>query len=298
MVLLPLRLGPMLRFRESEVVDEVLLLNRDRAGKHIEYLSYTTGRTECDVEMAGALQALLAPLQPAGEEALDDIAASQEAQAPEGLMLDQEDTAQPLGDVLDGHEILAELGRGGMGVVSLARQQALGRIVALKTLPKHLADSERSLARFKREMRVLGGCDHPNIVKLHDSAVTTDGHHYYTMEYVPGVDLDDVFLDLQKLADQPLRSLGLDVFADAVFARGKRRRESLEMAYQKRLIQSQGGLDSDLEPEAMSLPLPQLRSHDFYARQVNVSQSQSLGGYVSAVLRIIRDAALALQNRS
>ena len=44
----PLRLDPLLVYREGELGDEVLFLNRDRNGRQVEYLSYTTGRTERD----------------------------------------------------------------------------------------------------------------------------------------------------------------------------------------------------------------------------------------------------------
>ena len=54
------------------------------------------------------------------------------------------------------YELLAEIGRGGMGVVYLARQLSLGRIVALKMLPLDLAQDEVALARFRREIATPG----------------------------------------------------------------------------------------------------------------------------------------------
>src|SRR5437764_9089319 len=94
--------------------------------------------------------------------------------------------AHRLGD----YEILAEIGRGGMGVVYLARQLSLGRLVALKMLPAGLAGDEVALARFRREVRALARCDHPNIVKLLAGGTLPDGRLYYAMEYVPGCDLE------------------------------------------------------------------------------------------------------------
>jgi hypothetical protein len=55
----PLRLDPLLLFRESETAEEVLFLNRDRNGRQVEFLSYTTGRTERDRDTGPALAALL-----------------------------------------------------------------------------------------------------------------------------------------------------------------------------------------------------------------------------------------------
>ena len=101
--------------------------------------------------------------------------------------------------VLGDYEILAEIGRGGMGVVYLARQLSLGRLVALKMLPADLAGDEVALARFRREMRLLARCDHPHIVKVLASGTLPDGQLYYAMEYVPGCDLEQVWRELSGL---------------------------------------------------------------------------------------------------
>ena len=136
------------RFRESEVADEVQLFNCLR-GKQVEYLSYTTGRTERDAEAAQVFQTALAMVHAVQADA---------AEAEEG-------SEQKKGG-FEGYELLTELGRGGMGLVHLARQEGLGRMVALKTLPMELRHEGRALTRFHREMRVLGSLDHPNIVKF------------------------------------------------------------------------------------------------------------------------------------
>src|SRR5207244_1777474 len=72
----------------------------------------------------------------------------------------------------------------------LARQLALGRLVALKMLPADLAGDDVALARFRREIRHLARCEHPNIVKVLSNGTMPDGQLYYTMEYVPGCDLE------------------------------------------------------------------------------------------------------------
>jgi serine/threonine protein kinase len=72
--------------------------------------------------------------------------------------------APPIGQCLGDFEVLAELGRGGMGVVYKARQRGLDRLVALKLLPRErLHDSVRA-ARFQRETRAAAALSHPNIV--------------------------------------------------------------------------------------------------------------------------------------
>jgi serine/threonine-protein kinase len=72
----PLRLDPLLVYHGSEAVEDVLFLNRDRNGKQVEYLSYTTGRTEQDQAAAPALAALLSLVvnRPVGAAELEELA--------------------------------------------------------------------------------------------------------------------------------------------------------------------------------------------------------------------------------
>ena len=65
------------------------------------------------------------------------------------------------------YSIQRELGRGGMGIVFLARDVALERLVAIKLLPPHLADDEQMHARFVREAKTAARLSHPNIVPIH-----------------------------------------------------------------------------------------------------------------------------------
>ena len=80
-------------------------------------------------------------------------------------------------------EILREIGRGGMAVVYLARQNDLDRLVALKELPAfHAADSDFA-ERFLRESRIAGSLSHPNIVTVHDY-FDVEATPYISMEYL------------------------------------------------------------------------------------------------------------------
>jgi serine/threonine protein kinase/tetratricopeptide (TPR) repeat protein len=95
------------------------------------------------------------------------------------------------GDRIGPYEILARLGRGGMGEVFKARDTRLDRALALKTLPaEHLGDSERR-RRLIVEARAAARLNHPNIVTIYDILDQEDGL-LVAMEYVDGVSLDQV----------------------------------------------------------------------------------------------------------
>jgi WD40 repeat protein len=95
-----------------------------------------------------------------------------------------------------GYEILTELGRGGMGVVFLARQARPNRLVALKMILS-LQAGEVHLDRFRREAEVLARLQHPNIVAIYEVG-EHDGLPFFSLEYCPGGPLD------KKLNGTPL----------------------------------------------------------------------------------------------
>jgi tRNA A-37 threonylcarbamoyl transferase component Bud32 len=83
-----------------------------------------------------------------------------------------------------------ELGRGGMGVVYLAREVRLARAVAIKVLPRDLAAAADRREAFLRESRTVGGLNHPNIVPVY-AAGERDGFVYIVMAYVEGMTLGE-----------------------------------------------------------------------------------------------------------
>src|SRR5438067_948033 len=101
---------------------------------------------------------------------------------------------QQLGD----YQILREVGRGGMGVVYEAQQLSLGRHVAIKVLPSHALLDPRHLSRFQREARSAAKLHHTNIVPVFGVG-EQDGLHYYVMQFIPGLGLDEVLEELQRL---------------------------------------------------------------------------------------------------
>ena len=95
------------------------------------------------------------------------------------------------GTELAGCVIERELGRGGMGVVYLARHVALDRPVALKVLAATAAGDADWLARFRREARAQAAVEHPHIVPVHDAGSSPEGP-YLVMRFVDGQTLFDV----------------------------------------------------------------------------------------------------------
>ncbi len=92
------------------------------------------------------------------------------------------------------YKVLRQLGRGGMGVVYLARQVRVGRDVAVKVLPSRNSNSSDAAAWLRSEAQRLGKLDHPNIVSIYD-ADEQDGVPFFSMELVNGRPLSDVAHD-------------------------------------------------------------------------------------------------------
>lgn len=92
-------------------------------------------------------------------------------------------------DRLGDFRIVRELGRGGMGVVFEAVQEALDRRVALKVMPQASLLSERQLSRFRREAHIAAQLHHSNIVPVFGSG-ESDGFHWYAMQFIGGQSLD------------------------------------------------------------------------------------------------------------
>jgi YD repeat-containing protein len=98
--------------------------------------------------------------------------------------------------VVEGFDLLEEIGHGGMGVVYKARQRSLGRLVALKMI-RPGADAEAlELARFRKEAQTMAALQHPNIVQVHDIG-SSGNRPFIAMELLPGRSL------AQDLAGKP-----------------------------------------------------------------------------------------------
>ncbi len=109
------------------------------------------------------------------------------------------ETAGSLAGERVGHyQVLSLIGAGGMGAVYLARDERLGRKVALKVLPRYVTNDERRIGRFRREARAASALNHPNIVTIYEIE-EADGVHFIATEYVEGITLR------KRLNDGPLK---------------------------------------------------------------------------------------------
>lgn len=121
-----------------------------------------------------------------------------------------------MADLIAGkYEIIATIGKGGMGTVYKARQTNLDRIVAIKMLSEDLASDAEFRARFQQEATVVAKLNHPNIVQIHD-IVSHNNTFCIIMEYLEGENLQakidrDVTVpekDLILIGAQIARALG------------------------------------------------------------------------------------------
>ena len=128
----------------------------------------------------------------------------------------------PTGTLLGGYEIVCAIGAGGMGEVYEARDNKLGRNVAIKVLPEAFAHDHERLARFEREARMLAALNHPNIATIF-GLEQSGGVHYLVMELVSGQTL------AERLTAGPLSiEEALQIAAQIA--------EALEAAHEKRVI--------------------------------------------------------------
>jgi serine/threonine-protein kinase len=96
------------------------------------------------------------------------------------------------GRKLGPYQLIERLGSGGMGEVWLAKHHLLKRRCAIKLIRSELTDDPMALARFQREVDATAMLAHPNTVQVFDYGIAEDGTFYYTMEYLPGLTLEDL----------------------------------------------------------------------------------------------------------
>ena len=142
-------------------------------------------------------------LQPQLEELLGSVAIIEQLKSTSvGSLKESEvrDRIQlPMPETIGEYKVLSELGRGGMGVVYLAKHQTLGRQVAVKVLPPSLATTEERVNRFRSEAQAAARLHHTNIVGVFGVG-HNESFHYYVMDFVAGRGMDEVIRERAKIA--------------------------------------------------------------------------------------------------
>jgi serine/threonine-protein kinase len=160
------------------------------------------------------------------------------------------------------YELLSTLGKGGMGVVYLARDQQLDEEVALKVLrPDVMKEDPSLLDRFKQEIKLARRITHRNVLRTHDFG-EADGTPYISMEYLEGVTLKDLIASKGAL---PI-GVGLRI--------AKQMCQGLEAAH------AQGVVHRDIKPQNM-LILPEtgdLKIMDFGIARVSEMKAGTAAG--------------------
>jgi tetratricopeptide (TPR) repeat protein len=108
------------------------------------------------------------------------------------------------------YKVVAELGRGGMGIVYKAQDTVLDRAVAFKVLPDALRDNPQALKNFLREAKSAAKLNHPNIVTVFDAG-EQDGRFYIAMEYVDGTTLKEILRRRGQISATGVVHVGLQM---------------------------------------------------------------------------------------
>ncbi|GEM_PF-5718738 len=115
---------------------------------------------------------------------------------------------------IEGYETLGTIGTGGMGVVYLARERKLDRLVALKVLSEDLTNQPEFRVRFLREIRVLARLKHSNLVPVFEGGIQGKTPHF-SMAYIQGCNLGQVLKVLRTKRDRGEEWFSVKALADA-----------------------------------------------------------------------------------
>lgn len=179
------------------------------------------------------------------------------------------------------YKLIEEIGRGGMAIVYLARDLELGRVVAVKVLPRFGINDETRRLRFENEARAAAKLDHPNIVPIYGNG-RDRGVHYFAMRYVEGRNLAELMDDVRSSANP------VSVLAHA---------ETRPHTGTRKLDQDQATVDLVETPKAPS-SLPDVKSESAWNWNWDSSSSKSSIGlaYCRRVAEIGLQAARALDH--
>lgn len=115
------------------------------------------------------------------------------------------------------YQLERTLGEGGMGVVYLAQDLNLGRVVAIKVLKQELSADAKFISNFLKEVEITASLTHPNIVQVFAFG-EHEGQYYLVMEYIGERTFDDEILELKKLDEARVIDVGIGVASGLNFA--------------------------------------------------------------------------------
>jgi serine/threonine protein kinase/tetratricopeptide (TPR) repeat protein len=132
--------------------------------------------------------------------------------------------ATPLAKLEGKYEILEKIREGGMGAVYKVRHRLLEEVRVVKVMRPHLAEDEVLQARFLREAKVAIKLRHKNLAQIYDFTVDDSGYAYLVMEFIDGLNLQEVV----KVLDKPGLGLVLEIARQSL--------EALGYLHRKRII--------------------------------------------------------------
>jgi len=167
--------------------------------------------------------------------------------------------APEVGDLVAGrYRICRLLGAGGFGVVYHARQESMGRDVAIKVLQPNISRDPIAIERFRREAFFASGLRHPNTITIHDYGSTDEGLFYLVMEFLEGEPLAKVIFTTGGLTTGRALRIGAQIL------------KSLGEAHQKGLVHR------DLKPE--NIFLTEVLGEADFVRVLDFGLSKALEG--------------------
>ncbi len=167
---------------------------------------------------------------------------------------------------IPGYEALAEVRRGGQGVVYRATQAGTRRSVAIKLMHASAASAGEARRRFEREVDLVAALRHPQIVSVYDSGIASDGRPYLVMEFVDGQSLDEHLRTMGPATSRDVRRV-VELFVEIA--------EGVQFAHQR------GVIHRDLKPSNIRVDRTgRARVLDFGLAK-GVRSDASAGGSVS-----------------
>ena len=212
-----------------------------------------------------------------------------------GLTRARQAQLESIPDRLGDFKLLRRLGGGGMGVVYLARDESLGRLVAIKLIRPEQMFFESARARFDREIEMIARMRHPGIVPIY-SVGEESGVRFFAMEWVDGCTLAELMMEFAPLSMTTLD--GGDLFA--AIERACKRRESVgrDDEASAREPSSQASDHASRDPQSQDEPSGDQQPGNRASSDGQTGDRQRLfeGPWASCCARIVQTVAAAAEH--